>query len=147
MIKIEKKLQLKEKKIPIYTLHFPFTDLCFQVPPLWHGGFTDHCLKKTILLHYWKSKTIIDNDKVELTMVSSNMTNNEVRGSQRLQTLLHHLQSSSNSISITNPLEQVSNSKPNNKRAAVLICLFEGQDGNLRVILTQRASSLSTHAG
>ncbi|WJX26744.1 Nudix hydrolase 15, mitochondrial [Trifolium repens] len=80
-------------------------------------------------------------------MVSSNMTNNEVRGSQRLQTLLHHLQSSSNSISITNPLEQVSNSKPNNKRAAVLICLFEGQDGNLRVILTQRASSLSTHAG
>ncbi|GAU39592.1 hypothetical protein TSUD_384750 [Trifolium subterraneum] len=75
------------------------------------------------------------------------MTNNEVRGSQRLQTLLHHLQSSSNSISITNPIEQISNSKPNNKKAAVLICLFEGQDGNLRVILTQRASSLSTHPG
>ncbi|XP_045804240.1 nudix hydrolase 11-like [Trifolium pratense] len=91
-----------------------------------------------------KEETIIYNDRVELTMASSN---NEVRGgSQRLQTLLHHFQPSSNSISITNPLEQVSNSKPN-KKAAVLICLFEGQDGNLRVILTQRASSLSTHAG
>lgn len=63
-------------------------------------------------------------------------------GSQRLQTLLHHLKSPSN----TNPLKETSIYKQN-KRAAVLICLFEGQDGNLRVILTQRASSLSTHAG
>ncbi|KHN18929.1 Nudix hydrolase 15, mitochondrial [Glycine soja] len=31
--------------------------------------------------------------------------------------------------------------------AAVLICVFEGADGNLRVFLTQRASSLSTHSG
>ncbi|CAI8591048.1 unnamed protein product [Vicia faba] len=78
--------------------------------------------------------------------MASNTTNNEVRGShQRLQTLLHHLQSSSNSMS-TNSLHQISNSKPN-KIAAVLICLFEDQNGNLRVILTQRASSLSTHAG
>ncbi|CAK8530657.1 unnamed protein product [Lathyrus sativus] len=84
--------------------------------------------------------------------MASNTTNNEVRGShQRLQTLLHHLQSSSNSNSnstSTNSFQNISisNSKPN-KIAAVLICLFEGQDGNLRVILTQRASSLSTHAG
>ncbi|KAH1208284.1 Nudix hydrolase 15, mitochondrial [Glycine max] len=33
------------------------------------------------------------------------------------------------------------------ERAAVLICVFEGADGNLRVFLTQRASSLSTHSG
>ncbi|KAG8385476.1 hypothetical protein BUALT_Bualt03G0049300 [Buddleja alternifolia] len=33
------------------------------------------------------------------------------------------------------------------KRAAVLICLFEGNDGELRVILTKRSSSLSTHSG
>ncbi|CAK9148200.1 unnamed protein product [Ilex paraguariensis] len=32
------------------------------------------------------------------------------------------------------------------KRAAVLICLFEGDDGDLRVILTKRASKLSTHS-
>nr|AFK34203.1 unknown [Medicago truncatula] len=63
-------------------------------------------------------------------------------GSQRLQTLLHHLKSPSN----TNPLKETSIYKQN-KRAAVLICLFEGQDRNLRVILTQRTSSLSTHAG
>lgn len=33
------------------------------------------------------------------------------------------------------------------KRAAVLICLFEGDDGELRVILTKRSSRLSTHSG
>nr|KYP37114.1 hypothetical protein KK1_041728 [Cajanus cajan] len=31
-------------------------------------------------------------------------------------------------------------------RAAVLICVFEGADGNLRVFLTQRASSIATHS-
>ncbi|MQL76293.1 hypothetical protein Taro_008690 [Colocasia esculenta] len=33
------------------------------------------------------------------------------------------------------------------KRAAVLICLFEGDRGELRVILTKRSSNLSTHSG
>ncbi|XP_062095861.1 nudix hydrolase 15, mitochondrial-like [Humulus lupulus] len=33
------------------------------------------------------------------------------------------------------------------KRAAVLICLFEGEAGDLRVILTKRSSTLSTHSG
>uniref|UniRef100_A0A1J3F1K7 Nudix hydrolase 22, chloroplastic n=1 Tax=Noccaea caerulescens TaxID=107243 RepID=A0A1J3F1K7_NOCCA len=33
------------------------------------------------------------------------------------------------------------------KKAAVLICLFEGDDGDLRVILTKRSSTLSTHSG
>ncbi|KAM7500729.1 hypothetical protein LguiA_025143 [Lonicera macranthoides] len=33
------------------------------------------------------------------------------------------------------------------KRAAVLICLFEGNDGDLRVILTKRSSMLSSHSG
>eukprot|EP00252_Welwitschia_mirabilis_P025677 TRINITY_DN8138_c0_g1_i1.p1 TRINITY_DN8138_c0_g1~~TRINITY_DN8138_c0_g1_i1.p1 ORF type:complete len:301 (+),score=63.08 TRINITY_DN8138_c0_g1_i1:71-973(+) len=33
------------------------------------------------------------------------------------------------------------------RRAAVLVCLFEGPDGRLRVILTQRSRSLSTHSG
>ncbi|CAD5174069.1 nudix hydrolase 15, mitochondrial [Musa acuminata AAA Group] len=33
------------------------------------------------------------------------------------------------------------------KRAAVLICLFEGDPGELRVILTKRSSNLSTHSG
>ncbi|KAL0363436.1 UNVERIFIED_CONTAM: Nudix hydrolase 15, mitochondrial [Sesamum calycinum] len=33
------------------------------------------------------------------------------------------------------------------KRAAVLICLFEGDHGELRVILTKRSSKLSTHSG
>ncbi|XP_028118622.1 nudix hydrolase 15, mitochondrial-like, partial [Camellia sinensis] len=32
------------------------------------------------------------------------------------------------------------------KRAAVLICLFEGDDGDLRVILTKQSSRLSTHS-
>ncbi|CAH8389281.1 unnamed protein product [Eruca vesicaria subsp. sativa] len=33
------------------------------------------------------------------------------------------------------------------KKAAVLICLFEGEEGDLRVILTKRSSGLSTHSG
>ncbi|KAB2078024.1 hypothetical protein ES319_A06G132700v1 [Gossypium barbadense] len=33
------------------------------------------------------------------------------------------------------------------KRASVLICLFEGDAGDLRVILTKRSSRLSTHSG
>ncbi|KAI4306409.1 hypothetical protein L6164_029688 [Bauhinia variegata] len=33
------------------------------------------------------------------------------------------------------------------KRAAVLICLFEGDAGELRVILTKRSPKLSTHSG
>ncbi|KAE8719907.1 Nudix hydrolase 15 [Hibiscus syriacus] len=33
------------------------------------------------------------------------------------------------------------------KRAAVLICLFEGDAGDLRVILTKRALRMSTHSG
>jgi hypothetical protein len=33
------------------------------------------------------------------------------------------------------------------KKAAVLICLFEGDAGDLRVILTKRSSKLSTHSG
>ncbi|CAK7350458.1 unnamed protein product [Dovyalis caffra] len=34
----------------------------------------------------------------------------------------------------------------NPKRAAVLICIFEGNDGELRVILTKRSSQLSSHS-
>lgn len=33
------------------------------------------------------------------------------------------------------------------KRAAVLVCLFEGDDAEFRVILTKRSSKLSTHSG
>ncbi|KAJ1268177.1 hypothetical protein BS78_07G116900 [Paspalum vaginatum] len=33
------------------------------------------------------------------------------------------------------------------RRAAVLVCLFRGDAGELRVILTKRSSSLSTHSG
>jgi hypothetical protein len=33
------------------------------------------------------------------------------------------------------------------RRAAVLVCLFRGPAGELRVILTKRSSSLSTHSG
>lgn len=36
---------------------------------------------------------------------------------------------------------------PRNKRAAVLICLFNGKDGELHVILTRRSMKLSSHPG
>lgn len=33
------------------------------------------------------------------------------------------------------------------KRAAVLICIFSGREGELRVILTRRSMKLSSHPG
>lgn len=33
------------------------------------------------------------------------------------------------------------------RRAAVLVCLFEGKEGELRVILTKRSNNLATHSG
>lgn len=33
------------------------------------------------------------------------------------------------------------------KRAAVLVCLFQGKAGDLRVILTKRSSTMSSHSG
>ena len=46
-------------------------------------------------------------------------------------------------ITVTQELESA---RPIN-RAAVLICIFEGKDGDLRVILTKRSSTLSSHSG
>ncbi|XP_065877699.1 nudix hydrolase 15, mitochondrial-like isoform X2 [Euphorbia lathyris] len=43
-------------------------------------------------------------------------------------------------------LDCAESTKPNN-RAAVLICIFQGNDGDLRVILTQRSSTMSSHSG
>ncbi|XP_062095868.1 nudix hydrolase 15, mitochondrial-like [Humulus lupulus] len=57
-------------------------------------------------------------------------------GSERLQTLAKHFRSDTPS--------QLANSP---KKAAVLVCIFEGDGGDLRVILTKRSSNLSTHSG
>ncbi|KAF7121510.1 hypothetical protein RHSIM_Rhsim13G0185000 [Rhododendron simsii] len=46
----------------------------------------------------------------------------------------------------TNPIAKPSE-RTRPKRAAVLICLFEDENGHLRVILTKRASTLSTNSG
>ena len=41
-----------------------------------------------------------------------------------------------------------SNGKSENlKRAAVLVCIFRGNNDDLRVILTKRSSTLSSHSG
>lgn len=45
------------------------------------------------------------------------------------------------------PVAQQPAEKFRPKRAAVLVCLFEGDDGELRVILTKRSARLSTHSG
>ncbi|KAF5191166.1 Nudix hydrolase 15 protein [Thalictrum thalictroides] len=47
--------------------------------------------------------------------------------------------------SSTPPIVHPEKFKP--KKAAVLICLFEDDDGVLKVILTKRSSKLSTHSG
>ncbi|CAK9148202.1 unnamed protein product [Ilex paraguariensis] len=52
----------------------------------------------------------------------------------------------SNTESATNPIANQSERLRSN-RAAVLICIFEGENGDLRVILTKRSSTLSSHSG
>ncbi|XP_052735673.1 nudix hydrolase 15, mitochondrial isoform X4 [Vigna angularis] len=66
------------------------------------------------------------------------------RASSRLQALINHIQCSYSAPTNPDILDKPIVLK---KRAAVLICLFEGGDGSLRVILTKRSSSLSTHSG
>lgn len=53
----------------------------------------------------------------------------------------------SQELSTNSELEPNVTAKSKSKRAAVLICLFEGEDGGFRVILTKRSSKLSTHSG
>ncbi|BAT87154.1 hypothetical protein VIGAN_05049600 [Vigna angularis var. angularis] len=65
------------------------------------------------------------------------------RASSRLQALINHIQCSYSAPTNPDILDKPIVLK---KRAAVLICLFEGGDGSLRVILTKRSSSLSTHS-
>nr|ABK21420.1 unknown [Picea sitchensis] len=50
------------------------------------------------------------------------------------------------SVAVTSNSE-LSVARKRAKRAAVLVCLFEGSEGDLRVILTQRSGNLSSHSG
>ncbi|PON99103.1 Dihydroneopterin triphosphate diphosphatase [Trema orientale] len=60
-------------------------------------------------------------------------------GSQRLKTLARHFRQRKQPVAAAEVAFT--------KRAAVLVCLFRGEDGNLRVILTKRASTLSSYSG
>lgn len=67
---------------------------------------------------------------------------------QRLRLYQSPIESLNNQKMITNSqLESNGIEKSKPKRAAVLICLFEGENGDFRVILTKRSSKLSTHSG
>ncbi|XP_058197538.1 nudix hydrolase 15, mitochondrial-like isoform X2 [Rhododendron vialii] len=86
------------------------------------------------------------------------MGSNGFGGSQRLVDLVQQLRPSKplclpsnadnppKAESETNPIAKPSE-RTRPKRAAVLICLFEDENGHLRVILTKRASTLSTNSG
>ncbi|XP_050368032.1 nudix hydrolase 15, mitochondrial-like [Argentina anserina] len=56
---------------------------------------------------------------------------------QKLQTLAQHFR----------PVKPTTTAVGSTARAAVLVCLFQSDDGHLRVILTKRASTLSSHSG
>ncbi|KAL2473671.1 Nudix hydrolase 15 [Forsythia ovata] len=51
-----------------------------------------------------------------------------------------------NSESLRNP-NSIQSERVEPNRAAVLICLFEGEKGDIRVILTKRSSTLTSHSG
>lgn len=62
---------------------------------------------------------------------------------QRLQTLAQHFRLQK----LVKPGLSPTSTMGSIKRAAVLVCLFQGEEGDLRVILTKRASTLSSHSG
>ncbi|KAM2010466.1 hypothetical protein ACFX16_005102 [Malus domestica] len=64
----------------------------------------------------------------------------------RLQTLAQHFRPEE-SVKPPPPPTGSATSDSTTKRAAVLVCLFKGDDGELRVILTKRSSSLSSSPG
>ncbi|GMI72306.1 ARABIDOPSIS THALIANA NUDIX HYDROLASE HOMOLOG 15, nudix hydrolase homolog 15 [Hibiscus trionum] len=54
----------------------------------------------------------------------------------------------SDSKSNSNSIPESDHQHPQNlRRAAVLVCIFQGNNGDLRVILTKRSSTLSSHSG
>ncbi|KAH7544930.1 hypothetical protein FEM48_Zijuj01G0038200 [Ziziphus jujuba var. spinosa] len=65
-------------------------------------------------------------------------------GSQRLQAMALHFRQQK---APPPPSAAATAANAPKNRAAVLICLFQGDDGDLRVILTKRASTLSSHSG
>jgi coenzyme A diphosphatase NUDT7 len=69
--------------------------------------------------------------------------------SQKLLSLAQQLRLYKPPDSLNNPTRRQNgipqSAKP--KTAAALICIFEGYDGDLRVILTERSSRLSSHSG
>ncbi|KAJ4703602.1 nudix hydrolase 15, mitochondrial-like [Melia azedarach] len=81
-------------------------------------------------------------------------SNNSGDRSERLETLVQQLCHYNAKQQITKTENETSSSQNSSsvavsstKRAAVLVCLFEGNDGDLRVFLTKRSSTLSSHAG
>ncbi|ERN13971.1 nudix hydrolase 15, mitochondrial [Amborella trichopoda] len=67
--------------------------------------------------------------------------------SQRLRVLAQQLREYKPSVSSYFREREVYFSSGKPGRAAVLICLFENECGDLRVILTKRSSNLHTHSG
>ncbi|XVF40385.1 hypothetical protein PTKIN_Ptkin01aG0109100 [Pterospermum kingtungense] len=89
-----------------------------------------------------------------------NFYNNPKLGSDALENLAqrfrlyksesvsHEIQySNAKSISCSNTPESDYHRPQKLKRAAVLVCIFQGNKDNLRVILTKRSSNLSSHSG
>ncbi|WMV49106.1 hypothetical protein MTR67_042491 [Solanum verrucosum] len=83
--------------------------------------------------------------------MASNRSESLVKLAERLR-LYNPISTQSSKIQEFVPKNQELGADPipnntNSNRAAVLVCLFEDPQGHLRVILTKRASTLSSHSG
>ncbi|KAH6837546.1 nudix hydrolase-like protein 15 [Perilla frutescens var. hirtella] len=74
------------------------------------------------------------------------MDNSETEDPVKEKTPIHKLEL--DSINAPNPcIRDYMTKEMRKKRAAVLICIFSGREGELRVILTRRSMKLSSHPG
>ncbi|KAI9197588.1 hypothetical protein LWI28_001191 [Acer negundo] len=69
-------------------------------------------------------------------------------GSETLKTLARQLGLHKQKQKQNHEIPKTRSTSSTNKRAAVLVCIFQGEvAGDLRVILTKRSSTLSSHSG
>ena len=109
-------------------------------------GLTASILIKAASIVYERPPPFVEQNpsyKVAFVVESEDKRMGSSNHEQRLQTLAQHFR-------LQKPVEpdpSPTSTGGSIKRAAVLVCLFPGEEGDLHVILTKRASTLSSHSG
>lgn len=129
-----RRVEMREWMGNQYLIHIFDYEMKNKKYTIW--GLTASVLIRAASIVYKRPPPFVDVESEDNRMVSSNPE-------QRLQILAQHFRLQK----LVKPGLSPTSTTGLIKRAAVLVCLFHGQEGDLRVILTKRASTLSSHSG